>query len=137
MRQATIIFFIVFACLVSGCAPGHQLLSKQFKAHSSGPILSTQGYVIDENERKVTLQKRWTTLAKVMRQQPGFISSRLSPGLGESTIWLAHSEWESLDALRKAFSDPEVLRLESRMPKQQFTHLFALGQKGQFAKNKP
>jgi hypothetical protein len=50
---------------------------------------------------------------------------------------LAHSEWESLDALRKAFADPEVLRLEARMPKQRFTHLFALGQKGYFAEDTP
>ncbi|MGH1352842.1 MAG: antibiotic biosynthesis monooxygenase family protein [Methyloligellaceae bacterium] len=125
------ITLVVFFLL--GCAPGHKLALKQLEADSPGPVLSLQGYVIKGEKHRNSLKKQWTTLSELMRQQPGFISSDLSPGIGESTLWLAHSEWSSLNDLKKAFSNPEVLELELKMPKRQFEHLFSQGAIGHFS----
>lgn len=127
---------IVMLGFLYGCAPGHQLAFKQLASGYSGPILSIQGYVIKGQDEKDLLKQRWRAIAKAMQQQPGFISSHLSPGVGESTLWLVHSEWSSLEALRNAFAVAEVQRLEEEMPEQQFEHLFAYDGKGQFSVRK-
>lgn len=127
MKYILVVFAIATIGLATGCTgPGHHLVYEQFESTSSGPILSIQGYVIKSNNKSDELQKRWIEIAEAMSQQPGFISGYLNPGLANSSLWLARSQWESLDALRAAFSDPDVLRLESIMPKQQFEHLFSL-----------
>lgn len=127
MKYKLFILTIATIGLMTGCTgPGHHSTLEQFKSTSSGAVLSTQGYVIKNNEKSNELQKSWIEIAKAMRLQPGFISGYLNPGIGNSSLWLARSQWKSLDALRKAFTDPDVLRLESNMPKQQFEHLFSL-----------
>ena len=127
MRRMQLILTVAVISLITGCTgPGHRAAFDQFKAPSTGPILSIQGYVANTDEKSNNLNKHWYELATVMRQQPGFLSGHLSPGVGKSELWLAHSKWESIVALRSAFSNPEVLRLESKMPKTQFEHLLTL-----------
>ena len=127
MRHIQLILTVAIISLITGCTgPGHRAAFDQFKSHNSGRILSIQGYVTNNDEKSNNLNKHWNELTTVMRQQPGFISGHLSPGVGESELWLAHSKWESIEALRSVFSNPEVLRLESKMPKTQFKHLFSL-----------
>ena len=128
MRYIQLLLTVAIISLITGCTgPGwHRAAFDQFKTPSTGPILSIQGYVTNTDEKSNNLNKHWNDLANVMRQQPGFLSGHLSPGVGESELWLAHSKWESIVALRSAFSNPDVLRLESKMPKAQFEHLFFL-----------
>lgn len=130
MKHMQLVLTIAVISLITGCTgPGHRAAFDQFKSPTTGRILSIQGYVTNNDEKSNNLNKRWSELAIVMRQQPGFISGHLSPGVGESELWLAHSKWESIEALRSAFSNPEVLSLESKMPKTQFEHLFSLEEK--------
>ncbi len=127
MKYIQLIYTIIILALITACTgPGHQAAFEQFKSPSTGHILSVQGYVTKNDEQKNNLNTRWNKLAFVMKQQPGFISGYLSLGLGESTLWLAHSEWKNIEALRSAFTNPEVLSMESKMPKTQFEHLFTL-----------
>lgn len=133
MIKRNLFLIICLAITVSACAPGHQMVFEQLKSNQSGQVLSVQGYVIKSMDETVELHQKWVRLAKLMKQKPGFISCYLSPGIGQSPLWLAHSKWESLDALKNAFSDPLVLKLEEEMPSK-FDHLFSLGDKGEFHK---
>jgi len=130
MKAIYLCFLVIGISLLTACSPGHQMAFKQLKTDHSGPVLSVQGYVLEMDEKKQGLITKWKAVAKEMSQQPGFIACYLSPGIGSSNLWLAHSKWDSLDLLRGAFSNPKVLAVESKMPKTQFEHLFSLGNKG-------
>ncbi len=136
MTNIRLLGIIAILGLFYGCAPGHQLALKQLGDDYSGPVLSVQGYVIKHEGQEKILKKQWGAISELMRQQPGFISSYLSPGIGESMLWLVHSEWSSLSDLRNAFTVPEVQQVESQMPEQQFEHLFAHGGKELFSSQK-
>ncbi|NTV46583.1 MAG: hypothetical protein HGB11_08725 [Chlorobiales bacterium] len=133
MKALRLIFLLCAMSLLGACAPGHKLAFEQLNTTHSGPVLSVQGYIIHSADQAAALQKNWTALAEVMKQKPGFISCYLSPGIGQSSLWLAHSKWESMSALRNAFSDTTILKLESRLSNK-FEHLFSLGGKGEFYK---
>jgi quinol monooxygenase YgiN len=134
MKTIRSVFLLCALSVLGGRAPGHKLAFEQLNASHSGPVLSVQGYVIQSADQAESLQKNWTALAEAMKQKPGFISCYLSPGIGESPLWLAHSKWESMNALRDAFSDSTVLKLESQLSNK-FEHLFSLGGNGQFRKD--
>lgn len=126
--------FTLAACMVlllNACAPTHLMVQKQLNVQHTGKILSVQGYVVKCDDMALELTQKWEKMAKLMRQKPGFISCHLSPAIGASKIWLAHSYWESIEDIRNAFSDPLVLKLEAEMPSK-FDHLFSLGEKGEF-----
>lgn len=131
MKKATIIFYSILISLLTSCGPGHHLAYKQFSTNNTGVILSVQGYALKASEKEI-LKQNWNALAAEMKKQPGFISSYLSSGLGESTLWLSHSEWESIEALRNAFSNSRILELEAKLRDKQFEHLFSLGKEGQY-----
>lgn len=133
MKHIKYVSAVVLLVFLYGCAPGHHLAFKQLSSDYSGSVLSVQGYVVRNQREKDLLEKRWSDISKAMQQQPGYISGFLSPGVGESPLWLAHSQWSSLEDLRAAFATSEVQILESKMPEQQFEHFFAHGGKGQFS----
>ncbi len=119
---------IALTALGSACVgPGHHLLNEQLRTSGSKPILSVQGYMKPDSTE---LRQRWQVAAAAMSKQPGFISARLSAGVDQSPLWLAESKWESLDALKKAFENPDVLTAELQMPQESFEHLFEDGSEG-------
>lgn len=142
MKSSFLKSAITVCCLLStmswGCAgPGHHALGEQLKASDQGSVFSMQGYMASSEADQENLKKRWHLVANAMRTQPGFIWAKLSRGVGGSSMWVAHSEWSSLDALREAFSKPEVLEPELNMPSKSFEHLFILGAGGDAAAQAP
>ena len=128
-------FLVVIVFFISSCSPQHNYAFQQFNVETSDVIVSIQGYVIDESKVE-TLKKNWNTLAKEMSKKPGFVSSYLNRGVGDSRLILAHSEWKDLKSLRDAFSDPVILSLEAKLYKKQFEHLFSKGSLGSYQKIK-
>ena len=49
----------------------------------------------------------WAEDAAFMKAKPGYISAQLHRGIGESGTLVNVAVWESVAALRDAFSDPE------------------------------
>ncbi|RJL20292.1 antibiotic biosynthesis monooxygenase family protein [Pectobacterium polaris] len=47
--------------------------------------------------------------AEVITKQPGFISMQLHRAIGDSPTYLNYVMWESTEAVRAAFTDPEFL----------------------------
>lgn len=133
LQKIAISFFVLTLVFVS-CAPQHKYAFKQLSTENKGTILSIQGYVISASSTN-SLEKDWNILVKEMSKKPGFISSYLSGGVGNSKLVLAHSTWKDLQALRNAFSDKKILELEAKLPKIQFEHLFNLGTLGAHHKN--
>ena len=132
MKKGTSLIAVVICFLTLSCGPGHHLAYQQFSDPYSGGLLSVQGYVVKDGNQ---LSKDWNVLLESMSKKPGFISGFLSSGIGDSPLWLAHSEWRSLEDLRNAFADPEIVKLEDKLPKIQFEHLFELGSKARFVKS--
>jgi heme-degrading monooxygenase HmoA len=53
------------------------------------------------------LVRAWADDAAYFKRQAGFISAQLHRGIGDSTVFLNYAVWESVDAFRRAFSQPE------------------------------
>ena len=49
----------------------------------------------------------WADDAAYMKQQPGFITAQLHRGIAGSCVFLNYAVWESLEAFRTAFAQPE------------------------------
>lgn len=110
--------------MIQGCGPSHHLLNQQLDSSYSGRILSVQGYVIKNEKDAAELKSHWLKVAEKMKERTGFLGAWLSPGVDDSPLWLACSEWRDVEDIRKAFSDAELLRLELQLPAKQFEHLF-------------
>ena len=54
--------------------------------------------------------------AKFMQRQPGFISTQLHRGVGESSTYLNYAVWESVAAFKAAFEQPDFRRHLSSYP---------------------
>lgn len=135
MKNNIKIIAVIIFLITSSCGPAHHLAYKQFSAPYSGSLLSVQGYVIKGSDKAKNLKKDWNILLESMSKQPGFISGFLSSGVGESPLWLAHSEWRSLEDLRNAFANPKIAELEDKLPNIQFEHLFELGSEARYVRD--
>jgi heme-degrading monooxygenase HmoA len=62
------------------------------------------------------LQAAWAADAAHLKAQPGFISAQLHRGIGGSTVFLNHAVWESVQAFRNAFGDPQFQATFARYP---------------------
>lgn len=49
----------------------------------------------------------WTADTKIMKQQPGYISTQLHRALGDSPTYLNYAVFDSVAAWREAFRTPE------------------------------
>lgn len=75
-------------------------------AQEVGPVTLINTFTVDPEELELLLQA-WAADAEVMKGQPGFISTQLHRGIGGSSVLLNVAVWESVDAFRRAFSNPE------------------------------
>jgi heme-degrading monooxygenase HmoA len=53
------------------------------------------------------LLEAWTADAAHMKEKPGFISTQLHRGIAGSSTFLNYAIWESVEAFRAAFADPQ------------------------------
>jgi len=81
-------------------------LRSQLGADHSGPVVLVNKFTVAHEDRDGLLAA-WAADAAYMRCQPGFISTQLHRGIGGSGVFLNYAVWESLDAFRKAFEQPE------------------------------
>ena len=71
-----------------------------------GPVTLINTFTVEPDELERLLQA-WASDAALMKRQPGFISTQLHRGIGGSTVLVNVAVWESVDAFRRAFSNPE------------------------------
>jgi heme-degrading monooxygenase HmoA len=73
---------------------------------SGGPIVLINLFRIDPADEDALI-KAWSHDADFMKAQPGYISTQLHKGIGGSTTYINYAIWESVEAFRNAFTNPE------------------------------
>lgn len=83
-------------------------IQQQLGLDHNGSVLLTNLFTLDPGDEAAFLET-WAVDAAHMKAQPGFISAQLNRALGTSPTYLNVAVWESLDAFRAAFSDPNFV----------------------------
>jgi heme-degrading monooxygenase HmoA len=71
-----------------------------------GPVILINTFRVAPEDAD-TLLEAWAADAAYLKQQPGFISAQLHRGIAGSGMFLNHAVWESVQAFRNAFGDPQ------------------------------
>lgn len=75
-------------------------------AVEASPVVLVNIFTLDKAD-ETTFLEVWQDDAAFMKRQPGFISTQLHRALGDSPTYLNYAVWETTDAFRAAFSQPE------------------------------
>ena len=71
-----------------------------------GPVILINTFRVAPEDSDALLEA-WAADAAHLKQQPGFISTQLHRGIGGSGVFVNHAVWESVQAFRDAFGDPQ------------------------------
>ena len=71
-----------------------------------GPVILINTFKVAPEDADALLEA-WAADAAYMKQKPGFISTQLHRGTAGSSVFLNHAVWESVEAVRNAFSYPQ------------------------------
>lgn len=89
-------------------------LQRQMEENLSPVILINKFNVAPEDVD--ALVKAWADDAAYMKEQPGYISSQLHRGIGDSCVFINYAVWESVEDFKRAFSNPEFKAKLSNYP---------------------
>jgi heme-degrading monooxygenase HmoA len=81
-------------------------IQDQLGGTTEGPVVLLNLFTVAEEDSEV-LKAAWSDDAAYFKRQPGFISAQLHEGLGGTVAYLNYAVWESLEAFRAAFANPE------------------------------
>ena len=70
-----------------------------------GPVTLINTFKVAPEEADALLEA-WAADARYLKSKPGFIWTQLHRGVGGSSTFLNYAVWESVEAFRNAFSDP-------------------------------
>ena len=71
-----------------------------------GPVILINKFNVDPKELDPFLSA-WAADAKIMKRQPGFISTQLHRGTAGSCVFINYAVWESTEHFKRAFNNPE------------------------------
>jgi heme-degrading monooxygenase HmoA len=80
-----------------------------------GPVILINTFQVAPEDVD-TLLEAWAADATYLKQQPSFISAQLHRGIAGSGVFLNHAVWESVQAFRDAFGDPQFQATFARYP---------------------
>jgi len=80
-----------------------------------GPVVLINTFKVAPGDVDALLQA-WAADAAYLRTRPGFISTQLHRGIAGSCTFLNHAVWESVQAFREAFADPQFQATFGRYP---------------------
>jgi heme-degrading monooxygenase HmoA len=84
-------------------------------AEEVGPVILINTFQVAPEDVDA-LVEAWAADAAYLKQQPGFISVQLHRGIAGSSVFLNHAVWESVQAFRDAFGDPQFQAMFARYP---------------------
>jgi len=76
----------------------------QMDEKDDGSVILINKFSVAPNEIHKFL-KGWETEAEKFKQQPGYISTQLHRGIGESGTFINYAVWESVSHFKKAVSN--------------------------------
>jgi heme-degrading monooxygenase HmoA len=95
--------------------PDDHVSFAQQLGQDAGPIVLVNEFRVPAERTKAFVEV-WGEDAIFMKRQPGYISAQLHRGTAGSTIFLNVAVWESVAALRAAFTSPEFQAALNRYP---------------------
>ena len=81
-------------------------LAKQLGEAHDGPVVVVNKFTVALGDRDALIAA-WADDAAFFKRQPGFMWTQLHRGIGDSGVFLNYAVWESLEAFRSAFGQPE------------------------------
>ena len=75
---------------------------------SAAPIVLINIFTVGAGDEEGFLNA-FIAAGETLKKQRGFISTQLHRAIGDSAIFLNYVVWESTEAVRAAFTDPEFL----------------------------
>ena len=90
-------------------------LAEQMQTNEDGSIVLINVFTVDPADEEAMVAT-WTKDAQVMRAQPGYISTQLHKAIGGSATYVNTAVWESVEAFRNAFANPEFQALLDDYP---------------------
>ena len=90
-------------------------IQQQLTLTGEGPVVLMNLFTLEPADETAFLEA-WADDAAYMKSRSGFISTQLHRALGESPAFLNYAVWETLDAFRAAFADPEFQRKLAHYP---------------------
>jgi heme-degrading monooxygenase HmoA len=92
---------------------------------SASPAVLVNIFTVDAQDVEA-LVKAWEADANWMKTQPGFISTQLHKGVGESCVFLNYAVWQSVADFRQAFAHPDFRKRLGAYPESAVAspHLF-------------
>jgi heme-degrading monooxygenase HmoA len=93
----------------------HVSINTQVHSDHAGPAIMISIYIVETGQMDIFLQA-WTTLARIMRKQRGNLGGQMHQAIGDANVYVNYASWESLEAFRGAFENPEFWEAHRRMP---------------------
>jgi heme-degrading monooxygenase HmoA len=84
-------------------------------ADAGGPVILVNVFTVDAAEAD-RLTEAWAQDAAYFQRQPGFVSAQLHRGIAGSSTFLNYAQWQSVEAFRAAFTNPEFQAKLSQYP---------------------
>ena len=75
-------------------------------ADQEAPVVLLNVFKVAPEDAEALLET-WTVDAALLKEKPGFISTQLHRGIAGSSTFFNFAVWESVEAFRAAFADPE------------------------------
>jgi heme-degrading monooxygenase HmoA len=90
-----------------------------------GPVTLINTFKVAPEEADALLEA-WAADARYLKSKPGFIWTQFHRGVGGSSTFLNYAVWESVEAFRNAFSDPNFQATWANYPESTVAspHLF-------------
>jgi heme-degrading monooxygenase HmoA len=91
----------------------------------ASPVVLVNIFTVEAQDTEALL-RAWEADANWMKAQPGFISTQLHKGIGESCVFLNYAVWQSTGHFRIAFTHPEFRKSLQAYPESAVAspHLF-------------
>ena len=80
-----------------------------------GPVILINTFRVAPEDADALLEA-WAADAALLKTKPGFISTQLHRGIAGSGVFLNSAVWESVEAFRNAFGDPNFQETFARYP---------------------
>jgi heme-degrading monooxygenase HmoA len=80
-----------------------------------GPVILINTFRVAPEDADALLEA-WAADAAHLKGQPGFIAAQLHRGIAGSTVFCNLAVWESVQAFREAFGDPQFQATFARYP---------------------
>jgi heme-degrading monooxygenase HmoA len=80
-----------------------------------GPVILINTFQVAPEDAEALLAA-WAADAAHLKKQPGFIAAQLHRGIAGSTVFCNLAVWESVQAFREAFGDPQFQATFARYP---------------------